>query len=1065
MASLVTTPTHEISFKTLENPTEPRGRTAITTWRRISESDASDVHHFEVEDRRSEVERGGNERVPSTSGAISMAELPETDILDSSVSEEGNDLRERFGNANDEASSSEESDDPEFLELQERSAIVEKYEKGAEQEVEEWENPDFELYKTTDRYGFVHKNGEVLSPSESHEKKRIAKEASRERKWLRMMAAWRAGKTVEKLRDRVWKGVPEKLRAVVWAYLLDVERYKSESPTNVYRELLMRARLVSRDIKQIDLDINRTYRDHLAFRRRYDLKQQSLFNVLAAYAMYNTEVGYCQGMSQIAALFLMYMDEEDAFWCLHALLVSKKHAMHGFFVPGFPKLARFQAHYEKVLHKYLPRLKKHLDKAGIPPIYLTKWWFGCFLDRVPFPLALRLWDVFLLEGDVILIAMAYNIMKMHQKAIKKLQIENFMEYIQTTIAQNFGFSDEETMYSLRDCLRKLQSDRMTLPPPPGASDPPELPMKPLGPVLSRSMVDIRMDIAEIQSRCSRANSLAGKSPGVTRRHRTPPSPTPMRPKFIASPSMQKDPATAAAIATQRDFEAQRDLSALTTANSPSSHSSSSTVRENATARVVARHGDVSPTSAMTPLAVSAPRPPVTPRLVDRQRVHSPPSANALAPSHSVRLPNSVPQQLRDGADVSGTRESSIAHNPSKVASPPLVVERMRVGSPDAVSSHAHIPLAPPSQIVEAASRRSSRQHVTSSLQREPMRGHMASEPRDLPFRASPAPKVAEHAPPPEPPVDYNNSGHHSIAPGGGSPPIPSPPVDPYPPRNMLETPATYRSEIVYDGSSGNCAERRMQPAFPGNERSTLGTCSQKSVDDVNERKSSSGSRIVQRDSFYDNVPPPTPALRCDADEAATTFDKRRAGGPRRAPGELIYESRSEDRSMERRFRNQQNSPTLFESRRQQTVTEVETRVIQLPNNVTYVSVGDDSCDNIRRTPVQHFHSGYGSPRRFEPTPSGFRTESYSPYDEPRRFRQGMEEMQMKPQTGAFLSHFRDESVGGAARGKSLQNTPSTVYYPLDGRRYAPAIERRPTPPSRSHHFPFPTETRGKHSMV
>ena len=26
--------------------------------------------------------------------------------------------------------------------------------------------------------------------------------------------------------------------------------------------------------------------------------------------MYNTEVGYCQGMSQIAAILLMYMDEE-----------------------------------------------------------------------------------------------------------------------------------------------------------------------------------------------------------------------------------------------------------------------------------------------------------------------------------------------------------------------------------------------------------------------------------------------------------------------------------------------------------------------------------------------------------------------------------------------------------------------------------------------------------------------------------------------------------------------------------------------------------------------------------
>lgn len=89
--------------------------------------------------------------------------------------------------------------------------------------------------------------------------------------------------------------------------------------------------------------------------------------------MFNTEVGYCQGffilifiikyffkgMSQIAAVFLMYMDEEDAFWCLHSLLANRKYSMHGFFVPGFPKLLRFQNHYEKVIQKYLPKVKKH----------------------------------------------------------------------------------------------------------------------------------------------------------------------------------------------------------------------------------------------------------------------------------------------------------------------------------------------------------------------------------------------------------------------------------------------------------------------------------------------------------------------------------------------------------------------------------------------------------------------------------------------------------------------------------------------------------------------------------
>lgn len=55
----------------------------------------------------------------------------------------------------DAISSSEEADDPEYLELREREQIVERYDKGPEQDVDPWENPDFELYKVTDRYGFI----------------------------------------------------------------------------------------------------------------------------------------------------------------------------------------------------------------------------------------------------------------------------------------------------------------------------------------------------------------------------------------------------------------------------------------------------------------------------------------------------------------------------------------------------------------------------------------------------------------------------------------------------------------------------------------------------------------------------------------------------------------------------------------------------------------------------------------------------------------------------------------------------------------------------------------------
>lgn len=57
----------------------------------------------------------------------------------------------------------------------------------------------------------------------------------------------------------------------VWRRLLRVPEAKGREP-GIYEELKSRARLLSKDIRQIDLDINRTYRNHLMFRKRYDIK-------------------------------------------------------------------------------------------------------------------------------------------------------------------------------------------------------------------------------------------------------------------------------------------------------------------------------------------------------------------------------------------------------------------------------------------------------------------------------------------------------------------------------------------------------------------------------------------------------------------------------------------------------------------------------------------------------------------------------------------------------------------------------------------------------------------------
>jgi len=47
--------------------------------------------------------------------------------------------------------------------------------------------------------------------------------------------------------------------------------------------------------------------------------QEELFRVLKAYSVLNPVEGYCQAQAPIAALLLMNMPAEQAFWCLTAI--------------------------------------------------------------------------------------------------------------------------------------------------------------------------------------------------------------------------------------------------------------------------------------------------------------------------------------------------------------------------------------------------------------------------------------------------------------------------------------------------------------------------------------------------------------------------------------------------------------------------------------------------------------------------------------------------------------------------------------------------------------------------
>ncbi|CAG01137.1 unnamed protein product, partial [Tetraodon nigroviridis] len=360
---------------------------------------------------------------------------------------------------------------------EERAEILSKYDRGRHEglNIDPWEDADFNIYKVTDRFGFLHEE-ELPTPSAIEEKQK-QQELKRVEKWLKMVKNWDKYRNSEKLVKRVYKGIPLQLRGQAWALLLDIEKVKQDNKGK-YEKMKLQARTFSTEIKQIDLDVNRTFRNHIMFRERFGVKQQALFHVLAAYSVYNTEVSYCQGMSQIAAILLMYLNEEDAFWALSQLLTNSKHAMHGFFIPGFPKLQRFQAHHELILSKMLPKLKKHLDKEQMTTgIYTTKWFLQCFIDRTPFTLTLRLWDVYILDGEKTLTAMAYTTFKLHKKHLQKLLLEDLREFLQERLAVSFFLPDDVVIEQLQAAMAELRSKKLDQPPPAKSE---ELPKKALG---------------------------------------------------------------------------------------------------------------------------------------------------------------------------------------------------------------------------------------------------------------------------------------------------------------------------------------------------------------------------------------------------------------------------------------------------------------------------------------------------------------------------------------------------------------------------------------------------------
>ncbi|KAK3566047.1 hypothetical protein QTP86_025039, partial [Hemibagrus guttatus] len=265
----------------------------------------------------------------------------------------------------------------------------------------------FPGYRETDKYGFI--GGAQKYSAESSEEVPPAVLRQRELKWLEMLKDWDKwlSKRFKKVRLRCQKGIPPSLRGRAWLYLSG-GKVKKERNSTTFEEL---------DSKEgdpmwidvIERDLHRQFPFHEMFVSRGGHGQQDLLRVLKAYTLYRPDEGYCQAQAPIAAVLLMHMPAEDAFWGL--VQICEKY-LPGYYSAGLEAVQLDGEILHALLKRVCPMAYRHLDKHKIEPVLYMMEWFMCAFSRtLPWASVLRVWDMFLCDGVKIIFRVGLVLLK------------------------------------------------------------------------------------------------------------------------------------------------------------------------------------------------------------------------------------------------------------------------------------------------------------------------------------------------------------------------------------------------------------------------------------------------------------------------------------------------------------------------------------------------------------------------------------------------------------------------------------------------------------------------------
>ncbi|XP_033823989.1 TBC1 domain family member 2B [Periophthalmus magnuspinnatus] len=267
------------------------------------------------------------------------------------------------------------------------------------------------------------------------------------------------------LKSLVRCGVPHEHRSKLWQWSVSfhVKKLRDHIAPDYYETLLNVAKEKPNPAsKQIELDLLRTLPNNKHYSSPSAPGIQKLRNVLTAFSWRNPDIGYCQGLNRLAAIALLYLDQEDAFWTLIAIV--EVFMPRDYYTKTLLGSQVDQRVFKDLMSEKLPRLHAHFEQHKVDFSLITfNWFLVVFVDSVVSDILFKIWDAFLYEGPKIIFRFALALFKYKEEEFLKLQdstaIFKYLRYFTRTILDsrklmNMAFVDMNPFP-----MRQIQSRR------------------------------------------------------------------------------------------------------------------------------------------------------------------------------------------------------------------------------------------------------------------------------------------------------------------------------------------------------------------------------------------------------------------------------------------------------------------------------------------------------------------------------------------------------------------------------------------------------------------------------